>query len=262
MLPTVNAIAWMSNVCEQLYPGRHSLFSCDNYQVLKGIVFDEAHGPAKQYTLDLEETGKSSERITFKAVIHSSTPDGKPRYHYRAEVTLLRTPCRKHQSTLTFDPTESQPISHEELYQGGSLFHGPAFRGIERVLNISPQKLTMRCRLSQISETDQGQSQVQNFNPFIADGQYQSLVVWARYFHDAGSLPLQAGRGEQYRPIPFGATSYVSMEVKHSSNTKLVADIYAHDAEGRIYNQVLNAEVTISKQLNHLFIPWTNTTQR
>ncbi len=253
VLPTVCAIAWMGNVCEQLYPGFH-MFSCDNYQVLKGIVFDDAAGPAKQYILDLEETEKSGGTVAFKAVIRSTAPDGKPRYHYRAEITLKQT-LPDAPLYPAFDGAETGPILNTELYQNGTLFHGPCFQGVERVLNISPQKVTMRCALPEISPAQQGQFQVRHFNPFIADGQFQSLVIWARHFHQAGSLPLQAGRGEQYRPIPFGETSYVSMEVKSSSDSKLVADIITHDAGGLVYARVLDAEVTISKQLNHLFVP-------
>jgi hypothetical protein len=47
----------------------------------------------------------------------------------------------------------------------------------------------------------------------------------------------------------------VSMEVKDSSDSKLAADIFTHDENGRLYARVLGAQVTISKQLNHLFVP-------
>ncbi|HHJ07485.1 MAG TPA: SDR family NAD(P)-dependent oxidoreductase [Anaerolineae bacterium] len=251
VLPTVTAIAWMGNACEQLYPG-YKMFSCHNYQVLKGIVFDEENASGKFYALDLEEVNKTDNEITFKALIWSNGPKGRPRYHYRAEITLMQ---KLPQAPLyrAFNLAETQPITKTDLYQNGTLFHGPSFQGVERVLNISPQKITMRCRLPEIPPAQQGQFLVQTFNPFIADGQFQSLVIWARQIYQAGSLPLQARRGEQYRPIPFGETSFVSMEVKESADTKLVADIITHDAEGRVYARVLGAEVTISKQLNQLF---------
>jgi len=254
VLPTVCAIAWLGNACEQLYPG-YTMFSCDDYQVLKGIVFDDDHGPAKQYTLDLEEVKKSAGSVSFKALVSSHTAAGQPRYHYRATLTL-RAELPAAPVYTGFDAAETQPITRTELYQNGTLFHGPSFQGVERVLNISPRKVTMRCMLPEIPANQQGQFPVQNFNPYIADGQFQSLVIWARHFHQAGSLPLRAGRGEQYRPIPFGATTYVSMDVQHSTSAKLVADITTHDADGRIYARVIGAEVTISPQLNHLFAPW------
>ncbi len=253
VLPTVCAIAWMGSVCEQLYPG-YTMASCDNYQVLKGIVFDETHPEAKEYVLQLDETVKANGTIRFKAMVSSQNEDGKPRFHYRAEITLQAS-LPEAPVYANFDPGVINPISKEDLYQNGTLFHGPDFQGVAQVLNISEQKVTMRCELPALSDLEQGQFQVQSFNPFIADGQFQSMVIWARHFHDAGSLPLHTDRGEQFRPIPFGVTTYVTMEVKESSDSKLVADILTHDENGRLYARVLGAQVTISKQLNHLFVP-------
>ncbi|MCB0035140.1 MAG: SDR family NAD(P)-dependent oxidoreductase, partial [Anaerolineales bacterium] len=253
VLPTVCAIAWMGSLCEQLYPG-YTMFSCDNYQVLKGIVFDDSHPDSKQYTLELEEIAKGNGAIAFKALVSSQNEAGKPRFHYRAEITLLAK-LPEAPVYQQFDPSKSEVIDKTELYQNGTLFHGPDFQGVEQVLNISPSKVTMRCQLAALSAAEQGQYQVQSFNPFIADGQFQSMVIWARRFHDAGSLPLHTDRGEQFRPIPFDTTTYVSMEVKESSDSELVADILTHDENGRLYARVLGAKVTISKQLNHLFVP-------
>jgi hypothetical protein len=230
------------------------MFSCDNYQVLKGIVFDESHPESKLYTLDLEETAKENGTISFKALVSSQNEAGKPRFHYRAEITLL---AKLPEAPLysNFDPAQTDVIDKSDLYQNGTLFHGPHFQGVEQVLNISPTKVTMRCELAALTAAEQGQYQVQSFNPFIADGQFQSMVIWARRFHDAGSLPLHTDRGEQFRPIPFDKTTYVSMEVKESTDSELVADILTHDEHGRLYARVLGAKVTISQQLNHLFVP-------
>ncbi len=52
-----------------------------------------------------------------------------------------------------------------------------------------------------------------------------------------------------------GAPFYVSLEVRSHSESGLVADIIAHDAEGKVYTRVDGAEVTISAQLNRLFTP-------
>jgi hypothetical protein len=45
------------------------------------------------------------------------------------------------------------------------------------------------------------------------------------------------------------------LEVRSHSESSLVADIIAHDAAGEIYTRVDGAEVTISAQLNRLFMP-------
>ncbi|MGB1253867.1 MAG: SDR family NAD(P)-dependent oxidoreductase [Candidatus Promineifilaceae bacterium] len=255
VLPTVCAIAWMGNACEQLYPG-YTLFACDNYQVLKGIVFDDAAqrmrgGAQFDCILDLEEVEKSAESVTIKAVIWSRT--GRiTRYHYRAEMTLLhKLPDAPIYDGV--DLTSGATIDKATIY-GDMLFHGPLFQGVEEVLNITPEKVTMRCYLPPMNKADQGQFPVQSFNPYFADGQFQSMVIWARRFQGAGSLPLMTKRGVGYRPIPFGEVTYTTMEVKSNSGSKLIADIITHDADGRIYTKVSDATVTISPALNHLFV--------
>ena len=80
------------------------------------------------------------------------------------------------------------------------------------------------------------------------------MLIWVRKFYDSGSLPSNCQKGEYYQDIPLGKIFYASMEVKSNSNTKLIANIYLHDKNGNIYSQVFEAEVTISKQLNYLFV--------
>jgi acyl transferase domain-containing protein len=251
VLPTVCAIAWIANTCEQLYPG-YKFFSSENYKALKGVVFDDSL--ANEYVLDLKEIAKSDEagEIAFEATIWSQTDAGQTRYHYSAQATLLRQiPAAPTYDGMHLAEQDASPGA--ALYQDGTLFHGPCFRGVERVLNISPQKLTMRCRLPQVETRLQGQFPVQTFNPYAADAQFQSLVIWAWHFHQAGSLPLRAHGGQQYKPIAFDQAFYVSMEVQSSTHNGLVADIIAHDEQGRIYTRVSGAKVTISERLNPLF---------
>ena len=51
VLPATCAVAWTINICEQLYPG-YSFFSCQNFKVLKGIIFES--NLVKEYNLDIQ----------------------------------------------------------------------------------------------------------------------------------------------------------------------------------------------------------------
>ena len=106
-----------------------------------------------------------------------------------------------------------------------------------------------------LSKMDCQDAPNQSFNPFLADVQFQSMVIWARLFYGSGSLPLRAQAGEYYSSPAFGAPFYVSLEVRSHTESSLVADIIAHNAAGEIYTRVNGAEVTISAQLNRLFVP-------
>jgi NAD(P)-dependent dehydrogenase (short-subunit alcohol dehydrogenase family) len=250
VLPTVFALAWLANTAEQLYQG-YKFFNCENYKVLKGIVFDQTL--ASEYNVEIEEINKSVEsEINLSAKIWSKNKQGKLRYHYQSNLKLLKqTPERPIYEKLDIEPSDK--FINLFPYQDGTLFHGISFQGIKRVLNITPEKITLECKLSKNNDSHWGQFPAQAFKSIAADIPFQCMLIWVRYFYDAGSLPLKCQKGEHYQDIPYETAFYASMEVQSSSNTKLTADIILHDEKGQIYLQVFGAEVTISKQLNHLF---------
>jgi NAD(P)-dependent dehydrogenase (short-subunit alcohol dehydrogenase family) len=250
VLPFVCCISWFANACEQILPG-YKAVRTDEIKALKGIVFDGE--PLPEFVLDLEETGdRKGDRPVFLGTIWSQTPEGAPRFHYTARVTLGREmpPAPRYPG---FDLTENAfAVEGSALYGNGTLFHGPAFQGVNRVMNATPERLTMRCVLPQVPRRDQGQFPAQTFNPFLADVQFQSQVIWCRMFQDSGCMPLNGREGLLYRPLSFGETFFVSMEVRESNDYKLVSDIYTHDRNGILYNAALGAEVILNRQLRFL----------
>ncbi len=246
VLPTVFASAWLANTSEHLYPG-YKFFSCENYKVLKGIVFDETL--ADEYILDLKEIEKSPNgEILLAAILWSETSIGIPRYHYSGQIKLLRkTPTAPIYEG--FNSTEDKALASLYPYQDGTLFHGSSFQGVKQILNMSPEKLTMKCVLPKVEERQFGQIPPQAFNPIAADIQFQCMLIWVRHFNQAGSLPLRCQEGEHFREITVDKPFYVSMDVQFSNETKLIANITSHDQQGQVYSRVFGAEVTISRQL-------------
>ncbi len=249
VLPTVCAVAWMVRACEGLFPG-YTFFSADNYQALKGIVFDGTE--AAEHTLEVQEVAKSADEIACDALIRSETPEGKPRFHYRARITLRRElPVAPVYAEANFH--EAQRVDGDTLYSDGTLFHGPAFRGVAHLLNIGPDALTTRCVLPEVAPDVQGQFPAGDFNPYLSDVQLQSLLIWAKHTYGYGGLPLRIARGEQYRKVNFGEETFASLRVQSASETSLVADVISHDAQGRIISRVFGAEITLSPRLNEMF---------
>jgi hypothetical protein len=121
------------------------------------------------------------------------------------------------------------------------------------VLNLARDRVTLECLLPTVTAAQQGQFPVRTFNPYAVDVQLQCLLIWARHFCQAGSLPLKIQQVDQYKTLPFGKIYYATMQVQTSSDTGLVATVFAHDAEGNVYTKVTGAEVTISERLNSLF---------
>jgi NAD(P)-dependent dehydrogenase (short-subunit alcohol dehydrogenase family) len=249
VLPMVCGMSWMSNAAEGLYPGFRA-FGFENYRVLKGIVFDETL--AAQHTLELKEVSKDAEQITLDAMISSLTADGKPRFHYSTRLfALAKNPPMPRFDAIDLAVREDIPGS--QFYDDYTLFHHFSFKGVERVLNISRELVTMQCRLPVVESRYQGQFPVQSFNYFMTDIGFQAMGIYAKYFYGAGSLPLRAGGGEHYADVPWGGEFYVSLEILSASETGLVTTLNIHDLDGNLYMRVLNGEITISKNLNDLF---------
>lgn len=251
VLPAVCAVSWMTNACEQLYPG-YTFHLCEEFKVLKGIVFDETL--ADGYTLDLKGTplDDSANAIGFEGLLWSEAPNNRQRYHYSGKITLVR-----HLPTppvyAAVDLTDTLGLDGDELYANGTLFHGPCFQGVERVLNMTPDSLTMRCRWPVLSAQDHGQFPLQTFNPYLADIQFQCMLIWLRHYYHASGMPLWADSVEYFRSIPRDERFYVSMKVQSSTENKLIAQVTIHDAQGLLYMRVTGAGVTVSTRLNSLF---------
>jgi hypothetical protein len=214
---------------------------------LKGIVFDESL--ASEYVLDLKEIVKSSERLVLDVLIWSMNEKGKKIYHYGLRVTLLSDlpvpPVGQLESGLV-----GEIISGSELYRNGTLFHGPAFQGVERVLHLSKGKLVMQVVLPHLEDRIQGQFPAYTANPFIYDAIVQCVLIWAQYFYQAPCLPSSLRRLEQYKPIPFGVPCRVTMEVESQSSTSVVGNILVQDDQGGTYMRLDGLEGTISPYLN------------
>jgi NAD(P)-dependent dehydrogenase (short-subunit alcohol dehydrogenase family) len=249
VLPMVSAMSWMCNSAEGLYPGFRTV-SFEDYRVLKGIVFDDTL--ADEYVLELREVEKSPQAVTLEAKVSSKTRDGKLRFHYSTRLFLRpQRPPRPVYQDVELTPSLNLPGS--QFYDDYTLFHGFAFKGVERVLNIRKGKITMQCRLPVVPLRYQGQFPVQAFNYFMTDIGFQSMGIYAKYHYGAGSLPLKAGGGEYYVDVDWGGEFFVTLEVHQESETGLVTTLYVHDAQGRLYMKVMGGEITISTRLNDLF---------
>lgn len=247
VLPATCAMAWIINVCEQLYPGYH-FFSCTNFKILKGIVFDK--NLASEYILELKEITKTdSGEIEFESKIWSKTQTDKVRYHYTAQLKLVREiPPAPNYDSVNLDSDRIITDFSQSFYDLNGrfkLFHGASFQGVKEVLNISREKITVQCTWPDIGERHQGQFQSQTFNPFLADIQSHAVWIWLRHFYQQICLPSQTPNFEIYANIPFGQPFYVSTEIKSKTDINVVADFITHDHQGKIYSRLLGGKATI-----------------
>jgi NAD(P)-dependent dehydrogenase (short-subunit alcohol dehydrogenase family) len=247
VLPATCAATWVVHSIEQLYPG-YFFIHLANYRVLKGIVFDDSL--ADEYFLDIKETAKTEDgTIDFKGLIWSKNNRGRTLYHYTIEVRLgKKVPSAPVLPILTTDPAEI--IDGKLLYENGTLFHGPSFQGVRRVLHVSKGELKMECMLPPVAANVQGQFPVITGNPFIYDAIVQGVLIWAQYVYHAPCLPSRVDKFEQFKAMPFGRPVIVDMQVVKQSETSVVTNVTVQDESGAVCVLITNLEGTISPQLN------------
>ena len=243
VLPIVNAAAWPARSAADLYP-EYRLAEVREVKLFKGIVFDGSE--ALDYTLELRETTKTEEEIVLAAKISSPT-DKLPRFHYACEVVLQK----KVQSApqITEIPSDASGESGPALYTSKTLFHGPHFQGIEKILKVTDKEILMSCEAAPVPVEEQGQFSVKQTNGFLNDILYQGLVVWVRKNLDAYSLPLKTEKVKIYAPIPFGRKFFVQVLINKADDFSARADIRVFDKAGTVFTETLGAEVTVSKNL-------------
>ncbi|MEH2424480.1 MAG: SDR family NAD(P)-dependent oxidoreductase [Nostoc sp.] len=246
VLPATCALSWMIDSCEQLYPG-YRFFAAQDFKILKGITFNEIL--ASEYILDVEEISKTNaQQITFNTKISSKKANGKTFYHFSAQIQLLlEIPTIPIYDALNLEPDNIITLTGKSFYQNGetTLFHGPCFQEIQKVLNITTEKITTQCLWEQISDKQQGQFPVQWVNPYTTDLSMHALWVWTQHFHQEGCLPGQVAKYEQFATTPPNEPFYVSCEVKAKTPSSATADFIIHNREGQVYSRLLGAKAII-----------------
>lgn len=250
VLPFTCVLSWMFASADQLYPG-YQTFLIENVRVLKGIIFDQ--DLASEYVLDFQEVSKTKDLIELDTKIWSQNRANKTRYNYSGKLTLRKVidPSPHYDGLdLTLNSTGSHISPPYYQADTASLFHGPAFRGVEEVINATPEKITVRCFVPSLDARSQGQFPVspQSHNPYTADVQTHAVWLWLQHFHRSGCLPARIDRFEKYAPAPYDEPFYTSTTVKAKTETTLTVDIVTHDAQGKVFSYLYGAQSTILPQ--------------
>ena len=249
VLPTVCAVDWFIKSCERLYPG-FQFYEVRDYQVFKGIVFDE--DLPDEFILELQEAEKTQKALIFQGKISSQSPEGKTRFHYQAEVELRKS-LPDPPTVADFKLDFPSPRNGLDLYREKKLFHGPSFQGVEEVLESTPDGLIIKCSLVDFPANKTGQFPIDGFNPYLADVHLQSILIWAWDQHKSTGLPLRISRGTQYRMPPVSEITYARMEVVSQSKHKIMANVTSFDQQGVVFTEVQEAEITLNESLFDLF---------
>ncbi|QUM76746.1 SDR family NAD(P)-dependent oxidoreductase [Moritella sp. 24] len=268
VLPTVCAIAWMSDAAQATYSKRDCALKYvgfEDYKLFKGVVFDG--NEAADYQIQLSPVTTASvqdEVVRIAAKIFSLKSDGKPVFHYAATILLasqslgaVKVQLTALTANVVVDANGHVSDEAQALYSNGTLFHGESLQGIKQILRCDEQGLLLACQVADIAVTKQGEFPLVNNNIFANDLVYQAMLVWVRKQFNLGSLPSVTAAWSVYREVAIDELFYLQLNVvEHdllgSRGSKACCDIQLIGADMQLLAEIKSAQVSVSDILNDM----------
>ena len=125
VLPVVNAVGWMAQNCERLYPD-YRVYEISDTKLFKGLVFEPTD--VNSYTLELKEESKSKEEIHFSTTVSSK---GKriPSIHYKAKVVIRNRKSIPDSPRFNLEKNKTVELENGKvLYKNCLLYTSPSPR--------------------------------------------------------------------------------------------------------------------------------------
>ncbi|SQD77118.1 type I polyketide synthase [Moritella yayanosii] len=260
VLPTVCAIAWMSDAAQATYSKRDCALKYvgfEDYKLFKGVVFDGNEAADYQIQLSPVTTGSEQEDVVrIAAKIFSLKSNGKPVFHYAATILLASQPLDTVKVQLQVPEFKSADEA-QALYSNGTLFHGDSLQGIKQILRCDEQGLLLACQVTNVAAAKQGAFPLAANNIFANDLVYQAMLVWVRKQFNLGSLPSVTATWTVYREVAVDELFYLQLKVvEHdlltSRGSKACCDIQLISADMQLLAEVKSAQVSVSDILNDM----------
>ncbi|WP_405596980.1 SDR family NAD(P)-dependent oxidoreductase [Streptomyces sp. NBC_01410] len=242
VLPAAVALGWAIGAVERA--GATEVRRVSDFSVHKGIVFDGTQ--PEQVSLAMTPAGD-----TVKVAIRATDAEGVARPRYAATVAPGTTLA---DATVAGLPALGSGRDAAGFYSDGTLFHGPALRGVRRVLAEDESRLVLECELPELRPAG-GAFGGSRFAPGTADLLLQAGLVWVRLFRGTAGLPLSVGRADLHHPLPDGEPFLIVVEPAPSgSSIGASLTITACAPDGRVLTRFDGVSVVSAPQLAAKFI--------
>jgi NADP-dependent 3-hydroxy acid dehydrogenase YdfG len=242
VLPAAVALGWAIGAVERGHGTEVRRLT--GFEVHKGVVFDGTEPDRLALTMTPADD-------TVQVAIRSTDAKGAVRPHYAAVVTPGTAPAP---ATVTGLPALGGGRDADALYSDGTLFHGPALRGVRRILAEDESRLVLQCELAEL-RPEGGAFGGTRFAPGTADLLLQAGLVWVRLFRDSASLPLGVARVDLHHPLPDGAPFLIVVEpAQGGTSTTASLTITACAPDGTVLARFDGVRVVSAPQLAAKFI--------
>jgi hypothetical protein len=249
VLPAAVGLGWALAATERLTGG--VVRGVRDFAVHKGVVFDGT----ERRRFQLEARPAQGGAVV---AIRSLDAAGTPRPHYAATVILGADPATEAglsgRPAVPGLPSPGGGRDAAGLYADGTLFHGPALRGVRRVLAEDGNRLVLECSLVAHRPAG-GAFDARLYSPVTADLLLQAALVWVRLFRGVASLPTAVSRAELYEALPNGGPFLVVVEpaaadsAGSANGSGATLDVTACALDGRVLTRLSGVSVVSTPHL-------------
>jgi len=232
VLPATVALGALLNVAGQVR-GTGPVGVRD-FRVYKGVVGDASLPEALLFNTRSVDHGL---RVT------AADDTGRPRYGGEVLFEPLGVPPRAEFPAVAGQPTTA--------YHDGTLFHGPALRGVRTEAPLDGG-LLVGLRLPD-RELAHGGYAVPGYRPVLADLLLQAVLVAVRRHTGSPSLPTAIERLELYAPLPDDEPFVAMVQIREAGDRLVTCDVTAASADGVVLCRLTGARVALSPALANKF---------
>lgn len=224
VLPVAMMMEWFGHGAMHDNPGLLYI-GFDELRVFKGVTLTSASA------VDLQILAGRAIKSGEIEVVPVELRSGNT-LHAQARV-VLATAYPELPQPVTADVTGAYPFNHDQIYQSGQLFHGPALHGIKSVEVCSDKGM-----IAQVQAAPRPLEWMEKpirsswlADPLALDASFQMMILWCFQQLGMGSLPTGMVRYRQYqRSFPReGTRVVVHIEQYTDHNTKALIEFLDHN---------------------------------
>ena len=237
VLPLAMAMEWFASAGLIRHPGR-SVFLSD-IRVLSRIELPGLAAGGHRFTIegtgDTRDPGALDLRLTSSAGPASAGPASAGTAHYRARLVAPNAPPQ----LWTPQDAMGEPFT-EPIYEAAVLFHGPGFRVLRQVTELSRRGAEARVVGVRAMGWPGGPWWT---DPAAVDGALQAAVLWAGHATGDATLPMGMDALHVHRAGPAPGTLRCLVRATSIAADQTRCDIALLDEDGEVRTELLGVSL-------------------
>jgi len=253
VLPVAMMIEWFAHAA--LHAGAGLRFrGLDDFNLLRGVKLGDPGAPGLRLTWLTGRPERRGDEFRVPTVLESEGDGGRIRHASAVAILASEHASGPKCPALAALRETAYPVSVNEAYET-RLFHGPALRGIRRILGQSVRGIAATVAAAPppgqwMSEPFRGEWLA---DPLAMDAALQLAILWCTEHAAAPSLPAGFERYRQYgRGYPLDEMT-VAVAVRSCTSRTMTADISIIDRHRSVVAEMIGYRCTLEASLAEAF---------